>query len=78
MAEARLFFRAIECDDGSWACRHGREEYDCHALFQDALEHVTKLAVAHRPAEVFVHHLDGRVHSAAVFEGVEPPGEPSP
>jgi hypothetical protein len=78
MVEARLFFRAIECDDGSWACRHGRQEFDRHARMQDALGHVTELAVADRPAEVFVHYLDGRVHSAAVFAGVEPPEEPSP
>jgi hypothetical protein len=78
MAGARLFFRAIEYDDGSWACRRGKSEFDRHARLQDALAHVSELAAAESPAEVFVHYLDGRVHSAAVFAGAVPPEGPSP
>ena len=50
-------------DDGDWACRHGRQEYDTHAVLNDAIEHITSLAASHRPAELFVHHLDGAVRN---------------
>ena len=78
MATARLFFRVIEDDDGTWACRRGREELDRHVGFDEALDHVTKLASVHRPAEVFVHHFDGRVHSAVVIDGNHDAPQPSP
>ena len=43
MPESRLFVRVIECDDGTWACNNGRAEYDRHALFDEALDHMTNL-----------------------------------
>jgi hypothetical protein len=58
-----LFFRVIELDDGRWACRHGSLEYDIHALMNQAIEHITALAANQRPAELFLHRLDGSVRS---------------
>jgi hypothetical protein len=55
------FFRVVELDGGRWARRHGNLIFDTHAAMPEALEHITKLAVEHRPAELFVHRLDGSV-----------------
>jgi hypothetical protein len=55
------FFRVIELADGRWACRHGRVEYDAHAELRHAVEHMRALAYAARPAELFLHRVDGSV-----------------
>jgi hypothetical protein len=61
------FFRVVEIGEGRWACRWGEKEYDTHADMRRAIEHVTVLAAAHRPAEVVLHRLDGSVeHLGAV------------
>ena len=56
-----LFFRVIELGDDRWACRHGRLEYDTHPQVGQAIDHITALAADHRPAELFLHRLDGSV-----------------
>lgn len=65
MQSGRLFFRIIESADGWWACRRGRTEVDRHAEIDEALRHITQIAAEHRPSQVWVHHLDGRVLVAA-------------
>jgi hypothetical protein len=55
------FFRVIEQDDGRWACRHGRQEYDTHPRLDQAIEHIQALAAQQRPAQLFLHRLDGTV-----------------
>lgn len=54
-----LFFHIVELDDGRWACRHGRHDYDTHDTFTQAKEHIRTLAFENRPASIFVHHRDG-------------------
>ena len=56
------FLRVVEQPVGTWTCRFGREVFDKHPEFEAALEHIRELAVAHAPAEVFVHFADGTVH----------------
>jgi len=68
MAKRRWFFRVIELDDGRWACRHGTEEFDRHDELSDAVGHIRVIAAEHTPAELFVHHLDGRVGSGGVLD----------
>lgn len=55
------FFRVIELPDGRWACRRGSTEIDGHPMLQDAVEHISTLANGEGNAELFLHHLDGRV-----------------
>jgi hypothetical protein len=62
------FFRVVEQEDGSWSCRRGREEFDCHDQLGDAIEHTTGIASEYRPSEVFVHHLDGQVQTIATLD----------
>ncbi len=57
------YFRVIEHEDRSWACRHGRCVFDEHRTLADALDHIKVLAAAHPPAEVMVHWLDGSVQN---------------
>jgi hypothetical protein len=61
MRLGRLFFRIIEDGDGWWACRRGRAEIDRHPGIDEALAHITQIAGQHRPSQVFIHHVDGRV-----------------
>jgi hypothetical protein len=68
MDVGRFFFRAIEDEAGRWACRRGRQELDRHAELTQAIEHLTAVAGQHRPSEVLVHHVDGRVLSVAVLD----------
>lgn len=49
------FFRILELEDGSWACRRGRTVIDEHATYGDALDHICGLAAADPPSQVFVH-----------------------
>ena len=58
---ARRFFRVIECDDNTWACRDGRDEVDRHDHQDEALEHLAVIASEHRPSRIYLHRLDGRV-----------------
>jgi len=44
-------------------CRHGRRVFDVHRFLADALVHITDLAAASEPAEVFVHRLDDSVEN---------------
>jgi len=57
------FFRVVELDDGRWACRHGSHEYDTHPALNQAIEHIATVAAENRPAELFLHRLDGSVRS---------------
>ena len=57
------FLRAIEQTDGSWACKHGRTVFDRHDGLPEALEHLHGIAETIRPAELYVHWLDGTVQN---------------
>lgn len=52
------YFRVVEQNDHTWLCRHGRRVFDVHPFLADAIDHITELAAAHEPAEVYVHRLD--------------------
>ena len=65
MVSGLWFFRVIESPDGRWACRRGRAEVDRHPEVDEALRHIRQIAAEHRPSQVWVHHLDGRVVLAA-------------
>ena len=67
------FFRAIELPDGRWACRRGSTEIDGHSVLQDAVEHIRRLAKAAGNAELFLHHLDGRVERVRETGDSTPP-----
>ena len=67
MPEARWFFRVIETHAGEWACRRGRQHIDGHRELKEALAHITAIAAAHAPAEVFVHRIDGSVRSVGII-----------
>jgi hypothetical protein len=60
-------YRVVEQEDGSWSCRQGRDELDCHAQLDDAIEHTTGIARANLPSQVFVHHRDGRMSAIAML-----------
>jgi hypothetical protein len=62
------FFRIVEQEDGSWTCRRGRVDLDRFEQLDDAIEHTTSIASEYAPAEVFVHHFDGRVQAIATFD----------
>jgi len=58
-----LFFRAIQQDDGVWACRQGMREIDAHRELHDAIRHLRELAAANAPAQLFLHFTDGSVRT---------------
>ncbi len=53
------YFHVVEHEDHSWHCSHGRHVFDVHSTLVEAIDHITVLAAAQRPAEVFVHWHDG-------------------
>jgi hypothetical protein len=55
------YFRVIELADGRWECRRGLQHLDSHAQLHAAVAHLRSLAAGCRPAELFVHRLDGTV-----------------
>ena len=55
------YYQVVEQDDRRWLCRHGRCVFDTHLLLADAITHITDLAAANEPAEVFVHPLGDAV-----------------
>jgi hypothetical protein len=57
------FLRAIEQADGGWTCSYGRIVYDRHDGLPDALDHLHEIAETMRPAELFIHRLDGTVEN---------------
>ena len=57
------FFRVVELGDGTWVCRHGRRVFDTHTAKAEAIDHIMVLAAMDRPAEVFLHRVDGSVES---------------
>jgi hypothetical protein len=65
---ARRFFRMIECEDGTWACRHGRDELDRHDDRDEALKHISRVASERRPARIFLHRLDQAVFTIATLD----------
>jgi hypothetical protein len=65
---ASWFFRVVQLDDGEWSCRFGSTVYDTHDALTDALDHCKEIAASHRPAQVFLHPLDGVVQTVASFE----------
>ena len=68
------FLRAIEQTDGSWACKHGRTVFDRHDGLPEALEHLHGIAETIRPAELYVHWLDGTVQNVGPLESRRRPG----
>jgi hypothetical protein len=62
------YLRAVELEDGRWACRHGRNEYDLHADLDSAISHLHDLARDLGDAEVFVHPLESPIALAAIIE----------
>ena len=54
-------YRVIEDDEGGWACRFGRTEFDRHATLADALTHIEVLAAAVECDDILVHHQSGTV-----------------
>ena len=57
------YFRVIQDEDRSWACRHGHCVFDEHRTLADAIDHIMVVASAYLPAEVMVHRLDGSVEN---------------
>ena len=57
------YFRVIQHEDRSWICRRGVQIFDAHRTLAAAIDHITALAAASPPAEVFVHRIDGSVES---------------
>jgi len=57
------FLRAIEQDDGRWACRHGSHQFDTHGELRAAIIHLRELAKEFDPSTLFVHRLDGTIES---------------
>ncbi len=58
MQSGRLFFRIVEAEDGGWVCRRGRTVLDRHTWIEEALGHLTQIAVEHRPSQVLVQRAD--------------------
>ena len=65
-ARVAWYFRVVELADGRWACRHGLQQFDTHDELRHAVEHLRALARAARPAELFLHRLDGNVERIGV------------
>lgn len=61
------YFRVVEISGGRWACRHGRRVFDTHPDLEAAIEHMTTLATENRPAALFLHRLDGTIHTLGVL-----------
>jgi hypothetical protein len=56
------FLRAQEGDDGSWACRRGRESLDLHphADLKEAVAHLREVAESiDGAAQIVLHFSDG-------------------
>jgi hypothetical protein len=66
-SKARRFWRAIE-HEAEWACRHGLAEVDRHPTLREAIEHLSAIAEAQAPSQIFAHYLNGRVETVAVFD----------
>jgi hypothetical protein len=60
-------YRAMELDDGWWACRHGLQLFDAHPQLDDAIAHCSELAGNNRPSRVLLHPLGGTAVEVAVF-----------
>jgi hypothetical protein len=60
------YFRVIELADGQWACRLGLQQFNTHTELRHAVEHLRALAHAARPAELFLHRLDGSAERIGV------------
>lgn len=54
-----LYFHIVELADGRWACRHGMHEFDQHHTLDQARDHIRALALAERPASIFIHPRTG-------------------
>jgi hypothetical protein len=59
-----LYFHIVERDDGQWICRHCTHEYDNHATLEQAEHHIRTIAIAQRPASIFIHPLGGDAYHA--------------
>jgi hypothetical protein len=66
------FFRAIESEDGTWTCRHGRAVFDEHPTLEHALAHLHALARMEPPAALFAHWHDGRIEQVAEISAKAP------
>jgi hypothetical protein len=55
-----LYFHIVELADGTWACRHGLQQYDQHQTREQARRHIRCLASQHRPASIYAHPRDAR------------------
>lgn len=54
-------YRVVQQDNGRWRCRFGRQLFDEHTELAEAIEHCNQIAAEHRPANVFLHPVDGPV-----------------
>jgi hypothetical protein len=61
------YFRVVELGGGGWACRHGRQVLDTHPELDNAIEHITTVASAQRPATLLLHRLDGTIDELEVL-----------
>lgn len=62
-----VYFHIVELENGAFACRHGRHEYDTHDTVEQAKAHIRTIAKAHHPASIFLHRRD---HPAEHIEDV--------
>lgn len=62
------FFRLVEVEPGTWACRRGQATIDEHGRFAEAFDHICEIAAGHPPSQVFVHARDSLPAVAARFE----------
>lgn len=72
------FLRALEQDDGSWACRFGAIELGVMPDESSAVAFLADTAAARGGRdrfEIYLHHLDGRLDRRPASAGL-PEGEP--
>ena len=68
MGHMAWFLRAIELDEGGWACRWSRTEFDRHASLKEALQHLRSLAQDLGEVDIFVHPIRGQPQRQAAAQ----------
>jgi len=68
MGHMAWFLRAIELDEGGWACRWSRTEFDRHGSLKEALHHLRSLAQDLGEVEIFVHPIRGQPQRQAAAQ----------
>jgi hypothetical protein len=70
------YLRALEQQDGQWACRFGPEQFGTYPTLTSALQHMAEAAIALGGRELFSFHLYRRDGSFERRLGSDPvPGE---